>query len=170
MQNYGIKQEGGLAMKTSRTKRLLTVRHGDYDSNMSLSDLGVKQIYGISAKILPLVKGKTAIILSSPEERAVQSAAIIACQLGLELQEHDVLWSESRHPENFPEALKLVRSFMGKVDIIILVTHYEYVEYFPHYFAAEQLNTPIRSEVIRNGCMWDLEWETVPRLEKIYPS
>lgn len=152
------------------TKRLLTVRHGDYDEGtMGLSNVGTRQITSISDKISPLIKGKTAIILSSSAKRAVQSAVIISNQLGVEYQEHEVLWSEGRHPEDLSKALELVQSFMDKVDVIILVTHYEYIERFPSYFAYKQLEVHLESEVVGNGCMWDLDWETVPRLEDVYP-
>ncbi|MDD5043709.1 MAG: histidine phosphatase family protein [Patescibacteria group bacterium] len=131
--------------------KLIIVRHGDYDSGAHLSNLGCEQMKALAEKLKTVVNGSSVCILTSPIGRALESAEILNSVFNVGCEQHKVLWSESRHPEDFPVALDLVRSHKDRAEVLILVTHYEYAEGFPRYFAKEELDVQLRSESIQKG-------------------
>jgi broad specificity phosphatase PhoE len=138
---------------------LLVVRHGDYNGgDMHLNSSGRDQIKRLAEKIIPIVNNKKVTILSSTASWAHESAAIIAEKIGCDFEQCEILWSDNRHPENFPGTLELIQSYLDNTDVLIIVTHCEYAEYFPSYFAKEQLKVDIDSYLIDKGNMWFLSW------------
>jgi phosphohistidine phosphatase SixA len=138
---------------------LLVVRHGDYnEGGMHLNSSGRDQIRRLAEKIIPIVNDKKVTILSSTASRAHESAAIIAEKIGCDFEQHEILWSENRHPENFSGTLELIQSYLDNTEVLIIITHYEYVEDFPSYFAKEQLKVDLDSYLIDKGSMWVLNW------------
>ena len=89
----------------------------------------------------------------------MDSAAILGKAFGVPFEEHEVLWSENRHPEDLPKTLELVRSKKETVDVLILVTHLEYVNRFPTYFAKEELGSYFPHDSINKGEACDIECE-----------
>ena len=139
-------------------KKLIIARHGEYDlGNGKLNSEGIKSITALSEEILLLAKNQKVVILSSTAFRALDSAEIIGEKLGISFEKEKVLWSDSDHYEDFEAALNLIRSYFEKVDILILVTHFEYVDLFPYYFARKQLNTQIKSYPINKGSAWCID-------------
>lgn len=113
-------------------KKLIIVRHGDYDyRNNDLNLRGISQIEKLSERIAQLVAGERVVILSSDRERATSSAKIIADKLVLGFTEHELLWSENCHQTNLSEALILIDQAGESADIVIVVTHYEYTAELP---------------------------------------
>ncbi len=155
----------------SKCTKLLIVRHGAYNEDnmhdMHLSDAGKTQLNGLSKKIVAMVGDKKAAILSSTAHCAHESAAIIAERIGCDFEKHEILWSERDHPDNFPGTLDLIRPYLDDTDVLIMVTHYEYVEDFPRYFAKEQLQADIYSHLISKGMMWVLDWSEKPTLTAV---
>ncbi|MBI4118720.1 MAG: histidine phosphatase family protein [Parcubacteria group bacterium] len=137
-------------------KQLIVVRHGDY-GHSELTDLGRTQIRALAEKLKPFTNGATVLVLTSPAVRARQSAEIISSTFGVGFEEHDILWSDESRTENLLGTLELVRSRKDGAEVIILVTHYEYVERFPEYIAREELGTELRSRVIGKGQAWVLD-------------
>lgn len=139
-------------------QRLIIVRHGEYGGNDRLSEYGKEQITQLGEKLKATVNGGRVVILSSVAARAVDSAEILGKTFGVEFEQHDVLWSENRHRENLPKALELVRSKKDDADILVLVTHLEYVERFPSYFGEEELGNPsFPHREISKGTAWDID-------------
>lgn len=126
-------------------KNLVIVRHGLYGKNDRLNNYGRAQMSALAAKLKPLINGASVRILTSPAARARESAEILGAAFSVEIEEQEVLWSEGAHPENFPEALKLVRINKDKADVLMLVTHYEYAEGFPAYFSEQELGIALHS-------------------------
>lgn len=138
-------------------KLLVVVRHGQYGKDGRLDDRGRLQIDALAEKLKPLINGASVFILTSPTDRTCESAEILGHALGAPIEEHEVLWSEDSRPENFPGALALVRSRSDKALVLILVTHFEYAEGFPTYFAKMELGIQLRSRLIKTGEAWVLD-------------
>lgn len=131
-------------------KKLIVIRHGDYDFDLRLNEVGRAQVLGLARSILAHAEGSI-LILSSVALRALESAEIIQSVVGGQIEEHKVLWSERGHPEDFPSALKLVRERMESAGTIILVTHLEYAHDFPSYFLSEELNRSHGTIIVEKG-------------------
>lgn len=139
-------------------KYLVVVRHGEY-SDGRLNNRGRAQMGTLAEKLRPLTNGATVLILASTTDRARESARILSSffsSVGF-FEEHEILWSENSHPEDLPGTLELVRSRKNEVDVLVLVTHYEYVVKFPAYFASEELGATMLSRLIGNGEAWVLD-------------
>lgn len=135
-------------------KKLVLVRHGSYGGDDHLSSDGRRQIEVLAEKLKTFVNGDSVVILTSIADRARESAEILSSFFGVEYEQHEILWSGNGHLEDFDGTLNLIRSNSSKGDILILVTHYEYVEYFPSYFAEKELDTKLRSRLIGKGEAW----------------
>lgn len=150
-------------------KKLVVVRHGHYDDRYQLNDHGRNQIRSLAEQLRPHITDATIKILTSTADRARESGEILSGIFQAEIEQHEVLWSESRHPENLAEALQLVRAKFNEVDVLILTTHYEYVERFPGYFFRKELNMNLRSYLIEKGEAWliDCEAKTLQHIEPV---
>lgn len=115
--------------------KLIIVRHGEYGPDDRLNSRGRAHIEKLSNNLKQLIGDETVLILSSIAVRAVESAEIIAAALGVEFEKFELLWSESMHPEDFPGAYKLIQERKEGADVLIVVTHLEYANYFPSHFA-----------------------------------
>jgi len=140
-------------------KKLVVARHGQYGHDDRLNETGRDQVAGLAKKLEAHINSDSVLLLTSPVDRARESAEIIGSYFGVGLEEHEVLWSENDHPEDFPRALELVKSRQGDVDIIILMTHFEYVEHFPAYFAKKELEVELRCRLIEKGEAWVVDCE-----------
>lgn len=138
-------------------KQLIVVRHGQYGHDDRLNDRGRTQIGALADKLKSLMNGATVMILTSTVDRARESAEILSSAFGVGFEEHEILWSENSHPEDLPGTLELVRSRKDNADVLVLVTHYEYVKEFPSYFAREELGTSMHSGLIEKGEAWVLD-------------
>lgn len=141
-------------------KKLIVARHGYFSPCGKLDDFGIDQMTKMAEKLRPYLIGCTSLILSSTAPRALHSANILSFELNINFERHEVLWSDSEHEEDFPKALDLVRSKKNH-DVVILVTHLEYGEGFPAYFANKELGGhEVCCEGIRKGQAWVLDCET----------
>lgn len=138
-------------------KQLIVVRHGQYGHDDRLNDHGRVQISMLAEKLKPLMNGATVLILTSITDRARESAEILGSSFGVGFEEHEILWSDKLHPKDLPGTLELVRSRKDEADVLVLVTHYEYVEEFPAYFAREELGISLDSWLIEKGEAWVLD-------------
>lgn len=138
-------------------KHLIIVRHGQYGPGQQLNDRGRAQIEALADRLKSFMNGVKVMILTSTADRARESAEILGSAFGVGFEEHEILWSESSYPEDLPGTLKLVRSRKDNADVLVLVTHYEYVEKFPSYFARNELGTPMSSGLIEKGEAWVID-------------
>lgn len=140
-------------------KKLILVRHGEYGWNNQLTDYGRQQIASLSEQLKPHVNGASLLILSSVAPRASESAEILGSAFGVGTEEHDVLWSENQHREDLPAALELVRSKKDVAEVVMLVTHLEYVCDFPNYFGQHELGVSFQYQEISKGTAWVIDCE-----------
>lgn len=134
-------------------KKLIVFRHGAYDEKTGrLDEDGREWLVRVAERVKPHLEGRVR-ILSSTAPRAVDSAEVLAAQLGLEgVEQHLVLWSDNEHRMNLPGVGTLVFQCSFDVEVLILVTHLEYAESFPTYFAEEMLHSDIEPYQVSYGC------------------
>lgn len=145
-------------------ERLILFRHGRYNGSLELSDEGRQQMEVLAEKIRPeLSGGKRALILSSTAPRARQSAEVVGGILELAIELHEVLWSDNDHVEDFDATLALIQDRQEEADVLILVSHLEYVEDFPRFFGRKVLDVPVQSmdPGYAEGCIIDCASKTV---------
>ncbi|HNW09126.1 MAG TPA: histidine phosphatase family protein [bacterium] len=149
---------------------LILVRHGDYSHTGQLNNRGIIQIESLAQKIKMVSNGNRALILTSPADRARQSAEILGRNLSAQLITENILWSDCDHMEDFEGVLELVRAQSDQTETLILVTHYEYVESFPAYFARQELGVDLPCWVIERGEAWviDCHQKAISRLQPQY--
>lgn len=136
---------------------LIIVRHGEFEGS-TLSDFGRRQIRELSGKIAPIVELQPKrLILSSHAPRAKGSAEILGEVLQAPIEEHPLLFSGGGTAEDLPGALALVRQRAPETDVLVLVTHYEYAEYFHAYYGKHELQTEFRTRTISKGSAWVIE-------------
>jgi phosphohistidine phosphatase SixA len=144
---------------------LVIARHGEYDhSRGSLSLEGRQRMAKLALCLYPYLYCRKVIILTSTATRAVESAHIIKLiQDVKELEQHEILWSDredgrSAHPA---EVLRLIRTKREAYEVVILVTHYEYCEEFPSYYAEHELKGPRFTDVeLRKAEAWVIDCAT----------
>ncbi len=144
---------------------LITARHGQ-DDGTNLTVGGRQRVAKLAEEIRALIGDARTLVLSSTTDRARQSSEILGAVLCAEFELHEVLWSQASHPEDFEKTLELVRNKKDRAEILVLVTHYEYVAGFPAYFARKELETTLRSRLIEKGQAWviDCENKSISRL------
>ncbi len=118
--------------------KLIIVRHGSYvDTTGHLSAVGQQQITSLGERLSPHL-GDNVVCLSSTLVRARQTAKILIGDKNLITT--DLLVSASNIYERPAKVLELIRSHAKQViSTILLVTHYEYTQTFPCYFAQHEL-------------------------------
>lgn len=134
---------------------LIVIRHGVYDHNERLSGLGKEQMLDLVGALGPLLAGRKTSLLTSTAPRARDSAEVLADGLSLDYEEHSLLWSDDEHYVDIAAALDLIeRKGAEGYQVVILVTHLEYVEDLPPAFLAERfggrsrLPAPSRGEAL----------------------
>ena len=123
------KQHRGVNM----LKQIFLVRHADYCGgglDPVLSEYGKRQSLDLAKKINASLGIGDVTIWSSSANRARETAEIIKQEMQLaEMVIEGLLWSDSYHPHNFTWLKEKIDSFEG--DILIIVSHAEYVREFP---------------------------------------
>lgn len=115
-------------------KKLILVRHGEYDKQKQLSLAGKQQIRDLCVRLQPHIAGHSVIILSSTAPRAIQSAHVMAEILSAPVEPYPILWVDNFHSSNMEGVAALVEYNGHRADVVILMTHLEYVESFPSYY------------------------------------
>lgn len=136
-------------------KKLVVCRHGNYDEDKRLDASGRVQMGSLAHLLKPHLSGHSVRVLSSTAPRAVDSSVALLRELAIEglcdFETNPVLWSDEEHRKDLPAALELVRTKFEGIDVLILVTHFEYAEDFPSYFASRVLGTGIRHRNVTKG-------------------
>lgn len=118
-------------------KYLIILRHGEYNAQtLNLNQNGKKQIVEILKKIEALIDGYSTIMLTSSAPYAEHTARIISGSLEVPSYSHTILWSDEDHPADCNKVYELQKSFQQKPLVVILVTHLEFTDEYPKYFAS----------------------------------
>jgi phosphohistidine phosphatase SixA len=137
-------------------KKLIVVRHGDCLDGR-LSDLGRKQITMLCGNLAPYVNGGSVVVIASPALRALESAEIIGQAFNAKIEQQPKLCSDELTSADMRWLLELVRAKQDEADVIILLTHFEYVGKFPGYFARKTAGFEVRSWEIEKGGAWVID-------------
>lgn len=140
-------------------KLLIVARHGEYTDD-HLDEYGIHQIGALTDKLRPLLRQASVRILTSTARRAQESANMLAQAFGVQAEAHDVLWSDEFHPENDSAVLQLIRSRGGDVDVLVLVTHFEYAQSVPECFSISELGVRLPSGPLRKGQAWVVDCQS----------
>jgi phosphohistidine phosphatase SixA len=96
--------------------------------NPSLSSEGRSDILRLANYLAEHQAGRVVAVLSSPAKRSMQSAGIIGLKFGVRPKSYSILFSKSEADVNVPEVIKLIQPNIEKSEVVIIVTHYEYVQ------------------------------------------
>lgn len=111
--------------------KLVMVRHGEY-KNDHLTVEGLQQADALAKILLQHAQGKRVRVMTSPLERAVETAVIIAKAYDCgDPTRHDMLFDGIIHPFSGHDLMGFVPKQIGEVDVLILVTHEPACEHFP---------------------------------------
>lgn len=128
-------------------KYLAIIRHGDSGpGHTNLNDKGKDQMRRIASQIKDIEPA----IFSSPGPRAIESAQIIAGELGSETGAKAFFGSRTRGQEalNYPAALAFLKNSDANVAV---VTKGEWANDFISYFRKEYLNTETSPVFLERG-------------------
>jgi phosphohistidine phosphatase SixA len=139
-------------------KKLIIVRHGDC-LNERLSDLGRRQITMLCGNLKAHVDGGSVAVFTSPAPRVLESAAMVAQAFKTKLEEWPKLYSDEQAPADLRWLMEMVRAKQDDVDVIILLTHFDYVGKFPGYFARETAGVEVHSWAVEKGGAWVIDCE-----------
>ncbi len=115
-------------------KKIILVRHAAYSGSGPdpiLSEIGKEQAAWLANALLEKIEeSKHITIWSSTAKRAVGTTQIIKdCFPDAELGYIPKLWSDNDHPHDYAWLKNKLEEFEGEV--LIVVTHLEYVQIFP---------------------------------------
>ncbi len=139
-------------------KKLIIVRRGDCLDDR-LSDLGCRQITMLCDNLKPHVNGGRVAVFASPAPRVLGSAAIVAQAFKAKLEEWPKLYSDEQTPADLRWLMEMVRAKQDEADVIIILTHFDYVGKFPGYFARETAGVEVHSWAVEKGGAWVIDCE-----------
>lgn len=143
-------------------EKLIIARHGDYDSqNGLLRPFGEFQMKRLAEYIKPIVGSSRVIVLASDAPRGSGSGDIMAKVLGCLMERHIELFSNPAHDPDKPKALELLQSKAGDYDVVIVVTHLEYVQVLPPYIGRHVFGGVVFDHGwLPNGSAWLIDFTT----------
>lgn len=128
-----------MIIKGGEMRQFIVVRVGEYSTKeKTLTDRGRATIRLLAQELKRRVGELTVVLMSSDATRALASAAIIGEVLGVKVEAHCEFFSDELHEPNLRGGRKLVEVYEKCTDIVILVTHYDFVGRFPAYFASKR--------------------------------
>ncbi len=136
-------------------KYLILVRHGEYEKDGQLNIVGQEQMLYLAEKIKKyIINNRSVAVFSSPTDRTSESAKIISKYFGVNFEVTNALLSDGfDHPMNLSRLFEFVKS-KDDIDTVILVTHFDYVAYFPKYFSSQMWGVDLPSTEIGKGNAW----------------
>ncbi len=142
-------------------KKLIIIRHGDYSGN-NLTSNGQRQIENLATKLKKFINNDSVTIITSPVRRAYESAEILSSFFKTEPEPNHILWPSFGCLKDCEKALSLIRSNKEKRDVLIVVTHYEYMKSLPVYFAEKELDVDLKPvvfnyEILDTGEGWVID-------------
>lgn len=128
-------------------KKLIVVRHAPYGNDDRINEWGREVTDMLIERLKSLVTGQKVRILTSTEDRAKDTADIIARELNTSPPEaHEVLWSENKHPMNLPAALLLIQKYQDETEVLIIITHLEYAEVLSKHYGDKVLGKHVPAQ------------------------
>ena len=124
-------------------KNLVVIRHAACGNDGRISEDGRQQMHRLFDHLHRFVNAGTVLVLTSSASRATDSAAVLVREfecvdLAVEIEKHDLLWSDVHHREDIPGALALLARSRDRADTIVVVTHLEYAGELPERFTLQE--------------------------------
>jgi hypothetical protein len=142
---------------------LIVVRHGDYDDDFHLSEIGKEKINVLTKKIKTFVNSKSVVVISSPKPRAKESADIIGQSIDIldpEINPILCIEGDSLINDELIDISKFVDSCQDRAEVIILVTHFGFFDFIPYYIK-KTMNAEIDCDgLINKGEAWVIDHST----------
>ena len=157
-------------------KKVIIIRHGDYDGNHNLSEYGKESISRLAMKLLPEIERKTIVCISSMASRGIQSSEILQTKwkkngISIAFEKKYEVWSgndayrerrrllEQEERDISVQNFDWLKAFIENAieEIVIVMSHLEFVEDFP-----EMLG--FKGEEIDKGQAMILDLETHERI------
>lgn len=144
-------------------KRLILVRHGDYFDG-ALSDYGREQMQELAPALANNVVGNM-LLVSSPIQRAKESATILAEYFHIPVNEHEV-WEAEGNWSDDDGAFQFIAGIDTNISTLVVVTHLPFLESFPTYFGKRALDVSLPSGGVNKGQaqVIDCEMKTMTRV------
>ena len=123
-----------------------------------ISELGKIKLEGLILEIRKIIEDSIPKIFTSISPRAIQSANIIAEAFKTDAEQDKILFNNvyERDESILESILELINPDLHEV--VILVTHIEFTEWFPKFFALRVWNRGGVSEVpLYNGESWFID-------------
>lgn len=128
-------------------EKLIVVRHAPYGSDDRINAWGRDVTEMLIERLRPLITGQKVRILTSTEDRAKDTADIIARELNTPPPEaHEVLWSEIKHPMDLPGALMLIQKYQDETEVLIIITHLEYAQVLSKHYGDKVLGKHVPAQ------------------------
>lgn len=144
-------------------KLLVVARHGQYDHALRLSTFGRQQIEALAEALKARINGQQKVVLlTSAAPRALDSAQVLAEELGIEPEEHQVLWSDNGHIHESDDAAVELISGHSDSDVVVVMTHLEYSSSLPGSYAKRAFGSSngFAYHATSYGEAWVLDCET----------
>ena len=135
---------------------LVIVRHGQSETNDLLTDRGVSQMEVLGDALRERYRNANFLVLTSAAPRARRSTNVLSKRLASmpAIETHETLWSQDKRPPDYDAVLELVDEREKAADVIVLVTHAEYADNFPSFYATARLGTRLDSHYVEHGRAW----------------
>lgn len=139
-------------------EKLILARHGEFDPDTSvLNQRGIEQANAL-AHALKRYVSQEIVLLSSTGPRAIETAEIIAKNLGLTTMAYEELGSTIRGQEkaNYPAALEII--IKQTKPVVVVVTKGEFIKDFFDYFGREKLSIGFPEQKVEKGSALVLDY------------
>jgi hypothetical protein len=126
---------------------LVIIRHGEFTEGESkLNEKGKEQIQ----QLIPLLRDLHPVVHSSLGPRSIESAEIIAQELGIENEPKEIFGSNSRSLQSthYSQAFLFLKEIK---DNVVVVSKGEWADDFITYFSREYLHTEIAPISLERG-------------------
>jgi broad specificity phosphatase PhoE len=119
-----------------KMKKLVVARVGEYlTPTETLTDNGLRTFRALSEKLRDHVAGFGVLLMTSDAPRALACAQIIGSELGVGFEARREFFSDASNPPDLQRAHELIVEREKDVDVVVVVTHYDFIGQFPAHFA-----------------------------------
>ncbi len=131
---------------------VVVVRNGSFDlEQFHLNGYGHREMRRLALLLDPLVARKSAVLFSSTARYALEASMVLGSALGLPVFPEGSLGLNGGSASDPTRALEMVRVYRDK-DVLILLSHLEFVRLFPPFFAGQEWGMEIPPiEDVPNG-------------------
>lgn len=132
-------------------KLFVLCRHGSCE-NGHMDSLGEHQFKFLADRLRPRVQGLKVRVVGSTAPRASECTDVLVRELALTDRHDDsILWCDNHHPWDYDRATQLLVEQSQDVDVLIVVTHWEYTDTLPYRYACAMFSASVSSKELDKG-------------------